>query len=175
MNCLGDRGKPEVAVENERTPVGNSRTSFPLPENFRACICSKSSNDETPEVIDVLAYPNNAYHDLGKRGAKVTYDMKVEVAREGPQWRNLGLLVSPSDDQWSLTIDDIDDYSLIAEWNAQQADDAARVKRGDVIVFVDVEERCANTEILSRLQSVSKGATVMLGIKRSRGPTIGFK
>ena len=45
---------------------------------------------------------------------------EIVVVREGPQWRNLGMLVSHGDEPMTLIIDEIDEYSLVGEWNQKQ-------------------------------------------------------
>merc|ERR1719401_1275967 len=84
----------------------------------------------------------------------------VELVREGPSWRTIGVLVSPEDPK-CLMIDGIMPNSLIAEWN-ERHQEAQRVKTGSLIMSVNGVSDNAD-EMLAKLQSLGRGDAYISG------------
>lgn len=91
-------------------------------------------------------------------------DIEVELKREGPQWSNLGMLVSPNAaNPDNLNIDEIDEASLLGEWNATRMR-PQQVWPGDVIVAVNGR---TGRELIREIQQTSaEGSQVKLLINR---------
>merc|ERR1712228_671627 len=66
---------------------------------------------------------------------------KVPLKRSGPQWRNVGVVLCPSDSDLGLSVDSVTDGPcLLQEWFASpgRKDPRARpLKKNDVIVAIE--------------------------------------
>jgi len=92
-------------------------------------------------------------------------EIEVNLIREGQHWSNLGMLVSPNaSNPDCLTIDEIDECSLLGEWNAGLPR-SHQVYEGDVIVAVNGR---SGRELIGQIQQTSsEGSRLKLRILRS--------
>lgn len=91
--------------------------------------------------------------------------LDVDLVREGEQWSNLGMIVSPNaSNPDNLTIDEIDEHSLLGEWNRKR-ERALQVWPGDVIIAVNGR---SGQDLIREIQRLSdKGSKVQLLMRRS--------
>lgn len=115
-----------------------------------------------PEIVGFSILTQPGWNDgLWKGG-----ELIVELIREGPQWSNLGVLVSPRPENGDqLVIDEIDVQGLLGEWNAQQRERRDQVRVGDVIIAVN--DRSGENLIKQIQQSSARGCRVKLCISRN--------
>lgn len=88
---------------------------------------------------------------------------EVHIRREGAQWSNIGMVLSTNADEPDiLSIDEVDEESLLSEWNASQGE-ALQVRAGHLVVGVNGWSGDAN-DMLSLIQCSKKGAHLVFNI-----------
>lgn len=131
-------------------------------------------DEQTPELVDlpVVSKTHPAEQDTEITVIrpyqvlqhKRRSPFEVEIERIGPNWRTLGLLVSPDDDVRFLVVDEIWEPSLISEWNHAHHEDM-QVRPKDIIVSIN-GSNCNGEEMLTRIQALGKGSKLKLSIRR---------
>lgn len=87
----------------------------------------------------------------------------VHLKRQGPNWNNIGVVLSPDDSPNYLTIDEVSSIGLIADWNAAQTRSETQVKEGDLITGVNGVS-AGGPEMLHRIQRSGKGCDLLFTI-----------
>eukprot|EP00928_Gymnodinium_smaydae_P021198 TRINITY_DN18250_c0_g4_i1.p1 TRINITY_DN18250_c0_g4~~TRINITY_DN18250_c0_g4_i1.p1 ORF type:complete len:177 (-),score=29.30 TRINITY_DN18250_c0_g4_i1:217-708(-) len=130
--------------------------------------CDPSPQKEAVQIVDLagLEPPKDRAGTGGlhivAEGDERALGFAVELTRSGPNWRTLGLVVSPDDNPEYLMIDDFWEPSLMGEWNLQ-APEAERVRPGYVISAVDDISGSAEN-MLDKIQAHGKGSTMKLWV-----------
>jgi len=129
-------------------------------------------NSGPPPPVPAIKGLSNLSRLAADVSARDSGDMEVDLRREGPQWSNLGMLVSPNAaNQDNLNIDHIDECSLLGDWNAKRLR-PQQVWEGDVIVAVNGR---TGRDLIREIQQTSdQGSAVNLKISRwsqNRSPT----
>uniref|UniRef100_A0A7R9ZVX2 PDZ domain-containing protein n=1 Tax=Pyrodinium bahamense TaxID=73915 RepID=A0A7R9ZVX2_9DINO len=83
------------------------------------------------------AQQRNGFLDAIDMTGSLGLSKEVQIVREGPHWRAIGLIIAPDDNPNCLLIEEVMEPSLISEYNKKQADDFSRVRKGDKIVSLN--------------------------------------
>jgi len=116
-----------------------------------------------PQIIGLANLSSVCEEDQKREEGAVV----VDLIRDGPQWSNLGVLVSQNaENNDNLNIDHIDELSLLGNWNAKLPK-ARQVWEGDVIIAVN---GCTGRELIRQIpESSEKGCRVTLHVARRQG------
>jgi len=148
---------PSPPVDN-RAVLMSPENFAPWPAHTQECLPPPQSPAPVPQIVGL----SNVSKAAGEREPG---SMIVDLIRDGPQWANLGVLVSQNEDNAdNLNIDHIDEMSLLGDWNANLPKNK-QVWEGDVIVAVN---GCTGRELIRQIQESSeRGFRVTLHISRS--------
>lgn len=94
-------------------------------------------------------------------------DFEVKLIRQGPSWRQMGLVLIAEQDARYLEVDAITEPSSIVEWNDTH-DHSVNSRPGDRIITVSDKACDANT-VASMMQSLVRGSGIILHIERGSG------
>lgn len=113
-----------------------------------------------PQIVGLSNLVNSSVAEFNRQ------EFEVDLVREGPQWSNLGMLVSPNAaNPDNLNIDEIDECSLLGAWNAKVPSTNAKVLEGDVIVAVNGQ---TGRDLIREIQQTSdQGSRIKLCIVRA--------
>jgi len=87
---------------------------------------------EAPAIDGDLCSMLDAAAKLNRRNPFV-----LELVRDGPQWRHIGLTIAPDDELPALLIEEVCAPSLVSAWNESQTNPDHKVMVGDVIRMVN--------------------------------------
>merc|ERR1712083_738758 len=89
--------------------------------------------------------------------------IEVLLMREGPHWRNIGLVLNADSDPGCVVIDAVEPQSLIDDWNRAN-DDYHQVKPGDQITSVNGRENQSGDAMLGTRFGLGRGAEIRLKV-----------
>jgi len=149
---------PPIETRQQITQPWPAHINSPYPQEFPPTPLPSP----VPQIVGIDNLPTDGADQMRDVG-----DMVVELVRDGPQWSNLGVLVSQNnEDADNLNIDHIDELSLLGDWNAKLPK-TQQVWEGDVIIAVN---GCTGRELIRQIQDSSeKGCRVTLHVARKMG------
>jgi hypothetical protein len=154
----GTAAFPGYDINAERYQTG----FVPIPSDgeSRGTISTVREYPQVPQIVG-LSDLAKSHTDLGAHPD----GFEVDLVREGPEWSNLGMLVSPNAaNQDNLNIDEIDANSLLGSWNAKRPRHE-QVMEGDIIVAVNGR---VGQELIREIQQTSdQGCRIKLLIVRA--------
>jgi len=145
---------PMIPSESPDLPIPEAPPPPPVPMPVEAGM------QESPQKVGLSSLSKVVAVEMRPKGW-----LDVDLVREGEQWSNLGMIVSPnSSNPDNLTIDEIDGQSLLGEWNLKR-ERALQVWPGDVIIAVNGR---SGRDLIREIQQLSdQGSKVQLLIRRS--------
>jgi hypothetical protein len=151
---------PGPPVDN-RAVLMSPENVAPWPAQFSAPYAQASLPPPVPQIVGLASSASKAAEE------REPGSMIVDLMRDGPQWANLGVLVSQNaDNADNLNIDHIDEMSLLGDWNTNLPKNK-QVWEGDTIIAVN---GCTGRELIRQIQESSeRGCRVTLHISRSIG------
>eukprot|EP00747_Dinoflagellata_sp_TGD_P222227 gnl/TRDRNA2_/TRDRNA2_93953_c0_seq1.p1 gnl/TRDRNA2_/TRDRNA2_93953_c0~~gnl/TRDRNA2_/TRDRNA2_93953_c0_seq1.p1 ORF type:complete len:176 (+),score=34.94 gnl/TRDRNA2_/TRDRNA2_93953_c0_seq1:74-601(+) len=162
--CRDDMGMGSAdngsAITEESGNEAFKRGEVKLPK--MAAAPKLESIAESPGTTDEARSPPSALRS-DKR-----MPFEVILVREGPHWRNLGIVISTFGDAEEipgrLIVEEIKAPSLISEWNDSQPPET-RVCVGNVISCVNGNQGQSSEAMINLIKSIGEGSTVALRIE----------
>jgi len=160
--CAQVADGPEVVVVQQVPSVQQDRSAPFMPQSPDPSTNQESPSAPVPQIVGLSSLSKVAVIEERPKG-----NMEVDLVREGAQWSNLGMIVSPNaSNPDNLNIDEVDEQSLLGEWNLKRAL-ALQVWPGDVIVAVNGR---SGQDLIREIQQLSaEGSHIKFLLVRGTG------